>query len=189
MTHNRGIACQHNILNLLRSPFEKAETSTWGNPGWGRCKNHQIIIRSCKYQKRSSSLYSWEREKNPNTCWSFSNKKIRCKFISFNTFETTYFDCNHNIIDSVLSMDIKYYQLPKYHPLNLQNYFKIIPPKKNNPSNFLPEAPCGNFKFNFTLWILKVTALLFKFIWRKVRSKSWEKTWSKRSLNKYILVP
>lgn len=79
-------------------------------------------------------------------------------------------------------MDTKYYQISGYLPLKPSRLFK------NNPSNSLPEAPYGIFKFNFNLWTLRVTAVLFQFIWRNVRIKLCEWSWSKRSLSKYIIV-
>lgn len=68
------------------------------------------------------------KKKMPNNLLIFSHQKLRFNLISFNTFKATYIDRNHNIIYSVLSVDTKCYQLPKYHPLSLQSYFKIIPP-------------------------------------------------------------
>lgn len=124
MTHNRGTAHQHSILNLLRSLFEEAEMSTWGNPGWGRYKNHQIKnwITNVKNAAVHFTLKN-EKKKNAQLLADLFPIK-RLNFISFNTFETTYFDCKHNIIYSVLSIDTKYYQLPKYHPLSFKGILK-----------------------------------------------------------------
>lgn len=63
MAHSRGTAHQQSVLNLLTSPFQEAEMSTWGNPDWGGYKNHQIKNWITNV-KNAAVHFTLEKEKN-----------------------------------------------------------------------------------------------------------------------------
>lgn len=124
--------------------------STWAKPVWGRYKKHQI--KNWITQISKPHQYNLFLRKISNYLLIFFPIKILDLICLFNAFETFFW--SHNLI-----LYIRY----GYQALSTTKISSLKPSKliENNPSNFLPEAPFGIFKFNFNLWILRVTVSCF----------------------------